>query len=223
MKIHIHPARAIALSLVFLAVVVAPSVAHEGHKKAPDTEPVRVSESAPVESPQSHSHAPSAEVVGHDDSKSEHHEASNLPQPLAWLGKFHPPATHFPIALLVAAAVGELLFIRRGSQEYRHAVRFCVRFGGLGALLAAALGWFFAGFRLVDEEWGMTAHRWAGTSAALLALALVVSLERAESSGDARRLFRGLLFSSASVVGATGFLGGALLYGIDHYAWWGSQ
>ena len=52
--------------------------------------------------------------------------ASNLPKPIAWLGKFHPPVTRFPIAL----------------------------------------------------------------------------------------------FSAAGLVGATGFLGGALLYGLDHYAWW---
>ena len=31
--------------------------------------------------------------------------------------------------------------------------------------------------------------------------------------------FRAVLFTAAGLVGATGFLGGALLYGLDHYAW----
>ena len=223
MNIQIHPAKALAFALVLPFLVASPAVAHQGHDTRHATEPAETSRPAPVHAADGHSHPPETTPTSHDGSTSGHHDESTLPKPLAWLGKFHPPATHFPIALLVAAAFGELLVIRRGSQEYRHAVHFCVRLGALGALLAACLGWFFAGFRLVDEEWVMTAHRWAGTSAALLALALVLSLERAESSDNPRRLFRGLLFSSASIVGATGFLGGALLYGIDHYAWWASQ
>ena len=59
-----------------------------------------------------------------------HAPESNLPRPLAWLGKFHPPLTHFPIALLIAATAWELLFIRSGRALFEHAVRCSVWFGG---------------------------------------------------------------------------------------------
>jgi hypothetical protein len=65
----------------------------------------------------------------------------------------------------------------------------------------------------------MTAHRWAGTAMALLAVVLLALLERGELTETRQSRFRLALFSAAGLVGATGFLGGALLYGLDHYAW----
>jgi uncharacterized membrane protein len=146
---------------------------------------------------------------------------SNLPKPIAWLGKFHPPATHFPIALLVSAALADFLFMRTGNVAYRHALRFCVRVGAAAAIFAAILGWFFAGVRLVDDEWVMTVHRWAGTSVALFSVWLLYLAEqlRADEPTATPARFRMALFSAAGLVAATGFLGGALLYGLDHYAW----
>ena len=34
-----------------------------------------------------------------------------------------------------------------------------------------------------------------------------------------RQRFRGALLLGAALVGVTGFLGSALIYGLDHYAW----
>ena len=142
---------------------------------------------------------------------------------LSWLGRFHPPLTHFPIALLIAAAAAELLFIRSGSVLFEHSVRFSVWSAALTALPAAVLGWFFGGFHLVDDEWVMTAHRWSGTGAALLALWILLLLERTGREPASRGLFRAALFSGAALVAAAGFFGGALLYGLDHYSPWVSK
>ena len=147
------------------------------------------------------------------------HAPSELPGLLAWLGKFHPALNHFPIALLSSAALAELLLMRRRSLLFEHAVRFSVNLGALSALLAAALGWLFAGFQLTDDEWVMTAHRWAGTATALWAVALLVVCARTEAGSTRRRGLRIVLFGAAGLVTATGFLGGALIYGLDHYAW----
>ena len=147
------------------------------------------------------------------------HAPGERPGLLAWLGKFHPALTHFPIALLSSAALAELLFMRRRSLLFEHAVRFSVNLGALSALLAAALGWLFAGFQLTDDEWVMTAHRWAGTATALWAVALLVVCARTETGSTRRRGLRIVLFGGALSVAATGFLGGALIYGLDHYAW----
>jgi hypothetical protein len=108
--------------------------------------------------------------------------------------------------------------MRTGHELFFHATRFSIWVGSIGALAAASLGWLFAGFRLADEEWLMTTHRWLGTSAAALALVALFLCERAYRSSE-RRAFRLALFPLAAVVAMTDFFGGALLYGIDHYAW----
>ena len=120
--------------------------------------------------------------------------------------------------MLIAAALSELLLMRTGHELFFHATRFAIWVGSLGALAAATLGWFFAGFRIIDEEWLMTTHRWLGTFAAALALAVLFLCERAYRRSD-RQAFRLVLFPLAATVAMTGFFGGALLYGIDHYAW----
>ncbi len=160
--------------------------------------------------------------AGHRDESSPaaaEEPASNVPKPLAWIGRFHPPLTHFPIALLSVAALAELLYIRTGSNDFENVVHFTVLVGAISALGAATLGWLFGGFHIVDDEWPMTAHRWVGTTTALLSIGLLVLLERARQDDATRARFRILLFTAAAVVGVTGFLGGALVYGLDHYAW----
>ncbi len=120
--------------------------------------------------------------------------------------------------MLAAAAISELFFMRSGRELFFHATRFSVWVGSLGALTAAILGWFFAGFRVADQEWVMTTHRWLGTSASLWALLVLFLCERAYRTGE-RKGFRLALFTGAALVTTTGFFGGALVYGIDHYAW----
>jgi plastocyanin/uncharacterized membrane protein len=140
---------------------------------------------------------------------------------IRWLGKFHPPAANFPIALLVAAAVGEVLLVLTGRQGFDAASRFCLWFGALAAVLTGTLGWFRGGFRPVDTSWIMTTHRWLGTSSDVMAvLALLVGeASRRPGRQRARRWFGALLVVVALMVLAAGFFGGALLYGIRHYDW----
>jgi hypothetical protein len=120
--------------------------------------------------------------------------------------------------MLLAAALSELLLIRTRRELFLHATRFTIWVGTIGAFAAATLGWFFAGFRIIDEEWLMTTHRWLGTFAAALALAVLFLCERSYRTSQ-RRAFRLALFPLAAVVAMTGFFGGALLYGLDHYSW----
>ena len=88
--------------------------------------------------------------------------AANL---VTWLGKFHPSSVSFPIALIIAALVAELLASATGRPLFDHAGRFCVWFGAIGAVVAVTLGWRFAGLVLANGDAVMTTHRWLGTSA----------------------------------------------------------
>jgi uncharacterized membrane protein/mono/diheme cytochrome c family protein len=146
---------------------------------------------------------------------------SRLGKLIRWLGNFHPPAVHFPIALLTAAAVAELLGIATGKPAFEAITRYCVWFGALTAMVAGPLGWCLGGFHLTDASWVKMMHRWLGTSTvafAGLALALC-EVSRAPNRQRARMWFRATLLIVVILVSVTGFLGGALVFGLDHYDW----
>lgn len=139
-----------------------------------------------------------------------------------WLGKFHPAAVHFPIALLMAAFLAELIAMLSGSERYASAGRYCLALGALSAILACALGWFWEGFKWTDGDWVlMTRHRWAGTFTALLSIILLIlcPLSARPDAKTSKRLYRVTLLITVALVGLTGFLGGVLVWGADHMAW----
>jgi plastocyanin len=176
-----------------------------------------------------HSHAKASELT--HEAMERHQEpgtaeAGGWPSGLAgevirWLGKFHPSAANFPIALLVAAAIAEILFALTRRPTFDAANRFCLWFGALAAVLTGTLGWFLGGFRTADTSWVMTTHRWLGTATDVLAVVALVAGEASRRPGreTVRRWFGVLLVVVALMVLAAGFFGGALLYGIQHYDW----
>ena len=139
---------------------------------------------------------------------------------LGWLGGFHPVVVHFPVGLLLAAALAELLSILTRWDGLRSAARFCLILGALGAAAAAPLGWFDAMF---DDRGGLPLflHRWLGVSAAVLAAGAVLlnEIDRRAASPTARLLFRVVLFLNGAVVAAAGHFGGVLVHGPEYYQW----
>jgi plastocyanin len=185
-------------------------------------------QSRATDSPHAHTEAPQQprqEAMDHDK---EHAAEKVIGWPsgpageiIRWLGTFHPPAASFPIALLVAAAIAEVLFAATRRPVFDAANRFCLWFGALAAVVTGTLGWFTGGFRTADASWIMRTHRWVGTSADVLAIMTLVLGEVSRRPGwqRVRHWFRALLIDVALMVLAAGFFGGALVYGIRHYAW----
>ncbi len=140
---------------------------------------------------------------------------------IVWLGKFHPAAVHFPIAMLLGAAFAELVSMRRNTKFFQDAGRFSLWLGTLGAVGAALLGWFYGGFRLVDAETILTAHRWNGTAIAGIALLTLWLGERCirPDSPKGRGGYRAALLATALMVGANGYLGGLMVYGPEQHQW----
>jgi uncharacterized membrane protein len=140
---------------------------------------------------------------------------------IRWLGKFHPPAVHFPIALLAAAAFAELLGLLIGRREFEVVSRFCVWLGTVAGLGSGVLGWFAGGLHLRDSSAVLMAHRWLGTGTILCTVILLVLAEtsRRPERRWTRRCYRATLLVVALAVMVTGFLGGAVVFGFDHYQW----
>ena len=144
-------------------------------------------------------------------------------QALRWIGKFHPVTTHFPVALMMVAVLAEGLAWWTRRESWSHTVRFLVVLAALGALSAGVLGWVNAYFSSYSKATGALLwwHRWFGTATTLWALvcaALSILSPCAEGTPERQR-FRGALVLGAALVSVTGFLGSALIYGLEHYAW----
>jgi uncharacterized membrane protein len=137
-----------------------------------------------------------------------------------WLGKFHLLALHFPIALVIAAGVGELRSILRRELVPSEVVRFCLWFAALAALPTAALGWLHAAAgNGAGSPQLLLAHRWLGTTAAVWLAATAVWAER-----DVRRGVRGggtrlLITGGILLTAAAAHFGGMLDRGPDYFDW----
>lgn len=144
-------------------------------------------------------------------------------QVLRWLGKFHPLSTHFPVALMMVAVLAEGIAWRTRNEQWMQTIRFLVIIAALGAVGATVLGWLNAHFSSYNKAPGelLWWHRWLGTATGVWAVMCAgASLAgRCEEGSPQRRRFRGALIVGAVLVGLSGFLGSALIYGLDHYSW----
>jgi len=129
-----------------------------------------------------------------------------------FLGRLHPIAAHFPVALLLIAALAELLLALRPALGLETTVRFLVAGGAIGALVAALLGWFAAGWRLSDRSQTLGIHRWNGSAVAGVAfLAAWFAFRSNRRSG-----LRVTLAILAVALVVQGYLGGEMVFGPNH-------
>lgn len=138
---------------------------------------------------------------------------------LRWLGKFHLLALHFPIALVIAAAIGECWNAWRRPAAGSGIVRFCLWLAAAGAVPTAALGWLHAAAgNGAGSPLLLTAHRWLGTSTAVWLVLTAVVAERDVRSGTRLRT-RVLLAVGVLLTALTAHLGGLLDRGADFFDW----
>lgn len=141
---------------------------------------------------------------------------------LRWIGRFHPVSTHFPVALMLVAVLAEGLAWWTRRESWQQTVRFLVILAGLAAVATGVLGWINASFTsyVGQNATILTWHRWLGTATAVWALicAALAVMDECREGTPARQRFRGALLAGAVLVSVTGFLGSALIYGLDHYA-----
>ena len=142
---------------------------------------------------------------------------------LRMLGRLHPVSTHFPVALMFVAVFAEGLAWWTRRAAWLQTVRFLVILAAFGAVAATGLGWINAYFSsYVGQSAAILSwHRWLGTGTAVWSVvcAVLAVTGGCEEDTKDRQRFRGALLVGAVLVGISGFLGSALIYGLDHYAW----
>ena len=135
---------------------------------------------------------------------------------MAFVGRLHPLLIHFPIALVIAAALAEVAGMTTADERWRTVAVANVRAGAVFALLATLAGWRLA---LAPEMEGsplLEWHRWLGTIAAgvTLAAALATASVRVRSALGVR-MYRIALFAAGTLVAVTGHFGGLLVWGAN--------
>ena len=140
-------------------------------------------------------------------------------------GLFHPAAVHFPLGLLSASPLFLLLSFKFGDN-FRSAAFHCLWLGALGAVVACVLGWSYAqyegygafGFDVINSP--VDRHRWIGIFVAVLSLITVPVAKSAFTDPENNPKQKRWLMASLLIglcVGATGYMGGELSYGNNHY------
>lgn len=131
------------------------------------------------------------------------------------IGVLHSVAVHFPIALILAAALAQIFVLAGRFGSGGETVRFLVWTGAAGGVAAGLLGWAHSGPMAANEAGVMLAHRYLGTALlfGLVGLAALGEWSRRPGNSLGTLIFNIALFGSALALMLNGFLGGALAHG----------
>ena len=128
-----------------------------------------------------------------------------------FIGQFHPLAVHFPVALIIAAALAELFAVLRPSGLYGRVARYCLTIGALGTVVASITGWAWA-----DAGTGLGTHGWLALATTCFACgACLFSWRPATGSGARtdRRVYALVLLATLVLLVMTGHQGGQITHG----------
>jgi hypothetical protein len=129
-----------------------------------------------------------------------------LPNLVGWLGRWHPLILHFPIVLLLMAAVLGLL----GKKVPASLLAIAT----VSALVTAITG-FFLGTQSSPKGELIFWHQWMGSVLAMLAVVWYVLADRVSPASG---WIKGLQISLLLLVGFTGHYGGMITHGPDFLA-----
>lgn len=143
----------------------------------------------------------------------------------AFQGLFHPASVHFPLALLMVSALFVFLSFF-GRQAFEPVAYHCLWIGALGAVGSCLMGWSYAvhegygaGFGFDLRNSAIDRHRWLGIGVAVVSVLLVPIAHGAYKTGSINKKILWFLGAMLIALGVsiTGYQGGELTYGEDHY------
>lgn len=207
--------RTLLAPLLILSVGLAtPAVAHKDHEKkvaqqkaAADAAAREMSALPPAQM--------QAAMAGHAMQMEAETPKSWIDRSLDWIGRVHPFAVHFPIALFPVAWLALMLARRRGDTV--DVIRALIVVAGAASVGAALLGWMNAGLA-ADRDWIHAWHRWLGTGLGAIGGAVAIWAWRRATSVNSRLMVWTLGLTTLALL-VQGWLGGALIHGADHMNW----
>jgi len=134
---------------------------------------------------------------------------------MALTGRLHPLLVHFPIALLLIAALAEVVSLAARSPGWHLVAIANVRAGSAFAVASAAAGWLLASSRMVEVSPTLDSHRWLGLIATVAAIATALSTIGVDEKPGRRRWYRIVLLWTAVLIVAAGHFGAVLVWGAD--------
>src|SRR6185437_5245218 len=134
-----------------------------------------------------------------------------------FLGRLHPVVIHFSVGLLLFAAVLELFTIKKFSSSLRPGINFVLAAGVISAIFSVVFG------LLLSREGGyekglISIHKWIGIATMCLGIFawLVLTKILKKNQLNLVKLYRGILFFSATGVTLAGHFGASLTHGKDY-------
>jgi uncharacterized membrane protein len=199
-----------ALTMAAVLGLAAPAAGHENHQREQVAKEVEAG-GAPT---------PGMTPGAMQERMEEHAEAMEDARPktfsgrlMSWLGRTHPFAVHFPIALFPVALVALILARRRG--ETVELIRALIIVAGAASVIAALLGWLTGGFVLVDRDPIQLWHRWTGTALGLIGGAVMIWAWRRRDAVKRTNMVVALGLITAALL-VQGWLGAAIVHGMEH-------
>jgi uncharacterized membrane protein len=132
---------------------------------------------------------------------------------MALTGRLHPLLVHFPIALILIAAIAELVCVTTRFPQWHTVAVANIRAGSAFAVASAGAGWLLASSRIVEASHALEWHRWLGLMAALAAVAAALATGEIDRPPRRLWLYRIALFSAAASVAVAGHFGAVLVWG----------
>ena len=172
---------------------------------------------AETEEPDHHEHEP-GEAVSHTG----HSHAGSDEEPVPLFARMHPVIVHFPVAGVPLALLAFLTWLATGKQKFAAADVPPLFVAALAAVLA-----FFSGHLAADHTRFSASmheiverHEFAGTTLMIVVLCLTVFRiwRWNRLTGRWRWIYAGGLFVAVGVAVITGYLGGSLVFGPDHFS-----
>jgi uncharacterized membrane protein len=131
-----------------------------------------------------------------------------------FMGRLHPMIVHFPIALLIFAAILELFTLKKFNSKFRPAIQLLVLIGAVSAIIAAVFGWLLAESDAIEGEL-VDLHQQVGIATAVLSLLVLFFLQKTSKKQNSNQvlIYRSFLFIAALGVSVTGHFGASLTHG----------
>jgi uncharacterized membrane protein/mono/diheme cytochrome c family protein len=134
-----------------------------------------------------------------------------------FIGRLHPIAVHFPVSLLLFAAVLEIFTYKNYNSPSRTGIRLLIGAGTIAAIISVVMGLLLAkegGYEIQVTK----IHQWAGIATACLGSItwLLANSIHKKNKLQHIKLYRTFLFISAIGVSIAGHYGATLTHGNDY-------